>query len=76
MARIAFSLPDDLLSALDAEAERRQLSRSSMLKMALCRELDLPRRERDAILCELNEIAAAWDCPLNAESLASIERRR
>lgn len=39
MSKVMVSLPDDLLSALDAEARRRSTSRSALLADAARREL-------------------------------------
>jgi metal-responsive CopG/Arc/MetJ family transcriptional regulator len=43
MAKVMVSLPDDLLAAIDAEAVRRETSRSALLAVAARREL----RRRD-----------------------------
>jgi metal-responsive CopG/Arc/MetJ family transcriptional regulator len=39
MAKVMVSLKDDLLGAIDAEAERRHTSRSAFLALAASREL-------------------------------------
>jgi metal-responsive CopG/Arc/MetJ family transcriptional regulator len=44
MAKVMVSLPDELLAAIDAEADRRSSSRSALLADAARREL--ARRDR------------------------------
>ena len=42
MAKIMISLPDDVLTRVDAEARRRGTSRSALLREAALRELGRP----------------------------------
>ncbi len=76
MAKVMVSLPDDLLGALDAEAQRRRTSRSALLQGAARRELGLLRRERGAIVDELDELSRAWEGPVDAAALVRGERLR
>jgi hypothetical protein len=76
MAKVMVSLPDDLLGALDAEAKRRHTSRSALLQIGARRELGLLRRERDAVLGELDELARHWEGPIDAAALTRAERLR
>jgi predicted transcriptional regulator len=76
MAKVMVSLPDDLLGALDAEAKRRHTSRSALLRSGAQRELGLLRRERDAVLSELDELARHWRGPVDAATLIRAERLR
>lgn len=76
MAKVMVSLPDDLLGALDAEARRRHTSRSALLQVGARRELGLLRRERDAVLGELDELAHDWAGPVDAAALVRAERLR
>lgn len=70
------SIPDDLLGALDAEVERRRTTRSALLQAAARRELGLLRRERDAVLSDLEAFGRAWRGPLDAAALVRAERVR
>ncbi len=70
------SLPDDLLRALDAEATRRRTSRSALLQAGARRELGLLRRERGAVLADLDELSRSWRGPVDAAELIRAERRR
>jgi metal-responsive CopG/Arc/MetJ family transcriptional regulator len=76
MAKVMVSLPDDLLGALDAEAKRRHTSRSAILRAGARRELGLLRRDRDAVLSELDEFARKWNGPIDAVGLVRAERLR
>lgn len=76
MAKVMVSLSDDLLHALDAEAKRRKTSRSAILQKGARRELGLLRRERGAVLSELDRISRLWDGPVNAAALVRAERLR
>ncbi len=76
MAKVMVSFPDDLLGALDAEAKRRHTSRSALLQIGARRELGLLRRERDAVLGELDELAHNWTGPIDAAALIHAERLR
>lgn len=70
------SIPDDLLGALDAEASRRRTTRSALLQAAARRELELLRRERAAVLSDLDELSRAWRGPIDAAALVRAERAR
>jgi predicted transcriptional regulator len=76
MAKVMVSLPDDLLGALDAEAKRRHTSRSAILQLGARRELGLVRRDRDAVLSELDEFSRGWGGPFDAAQLVYAERHR
>jgi metal-responsive CopG/Arc/MetJ family transcriptional regulator len=76
MAKVMVSLPDDLLGALDAEAKRRNTSRSAILQSGARRELGLLRRERAAVLSDLDEFSREWNGPLDAARLVRAERLR
>ncbi len=47
MSKVMVSLPEDLLAAVDAEAERRSTSRSALLALAARREL--ARRDPEVV---------------------------
>jgi hypothetical protein len=70
------SIPDDLLGALDAEAKRRHTSRSAVLQSGARRELGLLRRDRDAVLSELDRFSGQWNGPVDAAALVRAERLR
>lgn len=76
MAKVMISIPDGLLSALDAEVERRGTSRSALLQDAAKRELGLLRRERGAVLAALDELSASWAGPVDAAGLIRADRHR
>jgi hypothetical protein len=76
VAKVMISLPDDLLGALDAEAQRRHTTRSGLLQGAARRELGLLRRERGAIIDELDELSRTWEGPVDAAALVRGERLR
>jgi len=76
MAKVMVSLPDDLLGALDAEADRRHTSRSALLQAAARRELGLLRRDRDSVIAALDALSGAWDGPVDAAALIRAERLR
>lgn len=76
MAKVMISIPDSLLDALDAEVERRQTSRSALLQDAARRELGVLRRDRDAVLADLDAFSAAWTGPVDAAALIRADRRR
>jgi hypothetical protein len=76
MAKVMVSLPEDLLGALDAEAKRRHTSRSAILQSGARRELGLLRRDRAAVLKELDRFSRQWDGPLDAGALVRAERLR
>ncbi|MGI8439787.1 MAG: ribbon-helix-helix protein, CopG family [Thermoleophilaceae bacterium] len=76
MSKVMVSIPDDLLEALDAEAARRRTTRSAMLQAAARRELGLLRRERGAVLSDLDDLSRSWRGPLDAAELVRAERLR
>ncbi len=76
MAKVMISIPDTLLGALDAEVKRRKTSRSALLQDAARRELGLLRRDRGALLAELDTLSAAWAGPVDAAALIRADRRR
>jgi hypothetical protein len=76
MAKVMISIPDELLSMLDAEVSRRGTSRSALLQDAARRELGLLRRDRDSLLADLDELSAAWRGPADAAALVRADRRR
>ena len=76
MAKVMVSLPDDLLGALDAEAQRRHTSRSALLRAGACRELGLLRRERADVLADLDALSRDWAGPVDAAALIRAERLR
>ncbi len=76
MAKVMVSLPDDLLDALDAEADRRHTSRSALLQDGARRELGLLRRDREDVLAELDALSGSWSGPVDAAALVRAERLR
>ncbi|HWM53909.1 MAG TPA: hypothetical protein VNO20_00770 [Solirubrobacterales bacterium] len=76
MAKVMISIPDDLLSALDAEVTRRKTTRSALLQDATRRELGLIRRDREALLADLDALSATWAGPIDAAALVRADRRR
>lgn len=70
------SIPDALLSMLDAEAERRRTSRSALLQNAARRELGLTQRSRDALLADLDELSSDWTGPVDVVALIRADRER
>jgi metal-responsive CopG/Arc/MetJ family transcriptional regulator len=76
MAKVMVSIPDDLLGAVDAEARRRGTSRSALLQSGARHELGLLRRERQAVLTDLEELSGAWKGPVDAAALVRAERLR
>jgi ribbon-helix-helix CopG family protein len=76
MAKVMVSLPDDLLGALDVEAKRRHTSRSAILQSGARRELGLLRRDRAAVLSELDGLSREWSGPVDAAELVRSERLR
>ncbi len=70
------SIPDPLLSALDAEVKRRHTTRSALLQDAARREVGLLRRERAAVLADLDSLSGSWAGPLDAAALVRADRRR
>lgn len=76
MAKVMISLPDDLLGELDAEVGRRRTTRSALLQGATRRELGILRRERDAVLSDLDELGRAWNGPLDSAALVRDDRSR
>jgi hypothetical protein len=76
MAKVMVSLPDDLLGALDAEARRRRTSRSALLQAGARHELGLLRRERGAVLSDLDALSGDWRGPMDAAALIRADRSR
>lgn len=76
MAKVMVSIPDDLLGAIDAEAERQRTSRSALLQEAARREVGLLRRERGAVLDSLDRLSAKWAGPLDSAALVRADRER
>jgi hypothetical protein len=76
MAKVMVSLPDDLLGALDAEARRRKTSRSALLQAGARREIGLLRRERGAVLNDLDALSGKWKGAVDAAALIRADRLR
>ncbi len=76
MAKVMVSLPDDLLGALDAEARRRKMSRSALLQAGARREIGLLRRERGAVLSDLDALSGKWKGAVDAAALIRADRLR
>lgn len=76
MAKVMISIPDSLLGALDAEVLRRKTTRSALLQDAARRELGLLRRDREAVLAELDALSATWAGPVDGAALVRADRRR
>lgn len=70
------SLPDELLGTLDAEAQHRGTSCSALLQAGAHHEIGLLRRERSAVLSDLEELSSAWEGPIDAAALVRAERLR
>jgi metal-responsive CopG/Arc/MetJ family transcriptional regulator len=76
MAKVMISIPDTLLEMFDAEVKRRRTSRSALLQEAARRELGLLRRDRAAVLGDLDEISRTWAGPSDAAALIRADRLR
>jgi Ribbon-helix-helix protein, copG family len=76
VAKVMISIPDNLLDALDAEAQRRGTSRSALLQAGARREVGLLRRTPCAVLSDLDELSRTWEGPLGAAELVRAERLR
>ena len=76
MAKVMISIPGALLGALDAEVSRRNTTRSALLQDAARRELGLLRRDRDALLADLDALSSTWSGPVDAAALIRADRRR
>lgn len=76
MAKVMISIPDTLLGMLDAEVKRRSTTRSALLQSAARRELGLVRRERGALLADLDELSRTWRGPVDAGAIIRADRRR
>jgi hypothetical protein len=76
MAKVMISMPDSLLAALDAEAGRRQTTRSGLLQDAARREVGLLRRDRAEILADLDALGGSWSGPVDAAALVRADRER
>lgn len=60
MAKVMISIPDDLLSDLDAEAKARHTSRSAVIARAVRREISAPSAARtDELLAAARAALAA-----------------
>jgi metal-responsive CopG/Arc/MetJ family transcriptional regulator len=59
MAKVMISIPDELLTQLDAEAEARHMSRSALIALAARREITAPDAARvDQLLAAAREALA------------------
>lgn len=76
MAKVMISMPDRLLAALDAEAERRRTTRSGLLQDAARRELGLLLRDREEILAALDSLAQHWQGPVDVVAMLKADRNR
>ncbi len=76
MAKVMVSIPDDLLSAVDAEAGRRHTTRSGLLQDAARREIGLLEREREAVIADLDALGGSWKGPLDSAGLVRADRLR
>lgn len=77
MAKVMVSIPDALLAAVDAEAGRRQTTRSGLLQEAARRELgQLRQRDRAAVLADLDALSSTWQGPLDTVAMIRADRRR
>lgn len=76
MAKVMVSIPDELLSDIDAEAKRRRTTRSGFLQEAARGEIGLLRRDRQEILDELDTLGDAWSGPVGASELVRADRDR
>jgi metal-responsive CopG/Arc/MetJ family transcriptional regulator len=76
MAKVMVSLPDELLGALDAEAQRRGTSRSALLQAGARHEIGLLQRERSAVMSDLERLSSTWGGPVDAAALVRAERLR
>jgi hypothetical protein len=76
VAKVMVSIPDDLLELLDAEAKRRGTSRSALLQTGARRELSVLRRDRDAVIGDLDSLSNNWSGPIDAAALVRAERER
>jgi predicted transcriptional regulator len=76
MARINVFLKDDLLEAVDAEAESSSLNRSALIQAALVKFLDARRKEREEAEArrEMEEAGRGMDAL--AEKLGSWDSTR
>jgi metal-responsive CopG/Arc/MetJ family transcriptional regulator len=76
MAKVMISIPDSLLEMFDAEVKRRRTTRSALLQEAARRELGLLRRDRAAVIADLDEMSRTWAGPSDAAALIRADRRR
>lgn len=74
MAKVMISIPDDLLAALDAEAEARHASRSATIATAVRRELNTPTAERADELLAAARAALADSGAWSAAELVASQR--
>jgi metal-responsive CopG/Arc/MetJ family transcriptional regulator len=68
MSKVMISLPDDLLTKIDAEARRRAMSRSALLAAAARREIG--RRDPEAVAAAIARSEARF---LNAGSFEAAD---
>jgi metal-responsive CopG/Arc/MetJ family transcriptional regulator len=68
MAKVMISLPDDLLTKIDAEARRRAMSRSALLAAAAGREIG--RRDPEEVAAAIARSEARF---LNAGSFEAAD---
>jgi metal-responsive CopG/Arc/MetJ family transcriptional regulator len=59
MSKVMISLPDDLLTRIDAEARGREMSRSAFLAAAARREMD--RRDPEAVAAAIARSEARFE---------------
>ena len=76
MAKVMISIPDTLLEMFDAEVKRRRTTRSALLQEAARREIGLLRRDRAAVIADLDEMSRTWVGPSDAVALIRADRRR
>ena len=80
MAKVMVSIPDDLLSVIDAEVNRRGTTRSALLQAAARREIDggglMSEASRVQILARLDAIGAHWKGPFDAGTMIREDRHR
>ncbi|MDP9397392.1 MAG: ribbon-helix-helix domain-containing protein [Actinomycetota bacterium] len=76
MAKVMVSLPDELLARIDAEARRRETTRSALLADAARRELESPAQEvRRRAAARLEARAARYGWPTSEDLLADKAER-
>jgi len=68
------SIPDELLSRIDAEARRQGTTRSGLLQQAAKAELGMGRKPREEILARLDELKFSLPEGLSAEQAIRQDR--